>query len=192
MVFTNQLRHKIGVMFGSPETTSGGMALKFYSSVRMDIRRIQAIKDSGDVVGNRTRVRVKKNKVAPPFKECEFDIMYAEGISKEGDVLDLGVELDLIDKRGSWYSYKDEQLAQGRENAKQILRESPALCLEIENLIRRETGLPELDLSPAFDFGDLDDEEEEVEEDTEADVPEPGEPETDVVEAAEVAGGEED
>ncbi|MGD8490321.1 MAG: DNA recombination/repair protein RecA, partial [Anaerolineae bacterium] len=144
MVFTNQLRHKIGVMFGSPETTSGGMALKFYSSVRMDIRRIQAIKDSGDVVGNRTRVRVKKNKVAPPFKECEFDIMYAEGISKEGDVLDLGVELDLIDKRGSWYSYKEEQLAQGRENAKQILRENPALCWEIENAIRQEMGLPEV------------------------------------------------
>jgi recombination protein RecA len=144
MVFTNQLRHKIGVMFGSPETTSGGMALKFYSSVRLDIRRIQAIKDGGDVIGNRTRVRVKKNKVAPPFKECEFDIMYDEGISKEGDVLDLGVELDLIDKRGSWYSYKDEQMAQGRENAKQVLRDNAALCWEIENAIRQEMGLPEL------------------------------------------------
>jgi recombination protein RecA len=144
MVFTNQLRHKIGVMFGSPETTSGGMALKFYSSVRLDIRRIQAIKDGGDVIGNRTRVRVKKNKVAPPFKECEFDIMYDEGISKEGDVLDLGVELDLIDKRGSWYSYKDEQMAQGRENAKQVLRDNAALCWEIENTIRQEMGLPEL------------------------------------------------
>jgi recombination protein RecA len=154
MVFTNQLRHKIGVMFGSPETTSGGMALKFYSSVRMDIRRIQAIKAGGEVIGNRTRVRVKKNKVAPPFRECEFDIMYDEGISKEGDVLDLGVEMGLIDKRGSFFSYKEERLAQGRENAKQALRENPALCLEIENAIRRTTGLPELDVSPAFAFDD--------------------------------------
>ncbi len=144
IVFTNQLRHKIGVMFGSPETTSGGMALKFYASVRMDIRRIQAIKTSGEVLGNRTRVRVKKNKVAPPFREAEFDIMYDEGISKEGDVLDLAVELDFIEKRGSYYSYKDERLAQGRENAKQVLRERPALCLEVENLIRREKGLVEV------------------------------------------------
>jgi recombination protein RecA len=159
MVFTNQLRHKIGVMFGSPETTSGGMALKFYSSVRMDIRRIQAIKAAGEVTGNRTRVRVKKNKVAPPFRECEFDIMYDEGISKEGDVLDLGVELDLIEKRGSFYSYKGDRLAQGRENTKQAMREQPALCLEIENSIRRETGLPELELSPAFDFASEDDKE---------------------------------
>ena len=144
IVFTNQLRHKIGVMFGSPETTSGGMALKFYASVRMDIRRIQAIKTSGEVLGNRTRVRVKKNKVAPPFREAEFDIMYDEGISKEGDVLDLAVDLDFIEKRGSYYSYKDERLAQGRENAKQVLRERPALCLEVENLIRREKGLVEV------------------------------------------------
>jgi recombination protein RecA len=152
MVFTNQLRHKIGVMFGSPETTSGGMALKFYSSVRMDIRRIQAIKTGAEVTGNRTRVRVKKNKVAPPFRECEFDIMYDQGISKEGDVLDLGVELDLIEKRGSFYSYNGERLAQGRENAKQVLRENPAQCLEVENAIRRETGLPEVGLSPVFDW----------------------------------------
>ena len=152
MVFTNQLRHKIGVMFGSPETTSGGMALKFYASVRMDIRRIQAIKAGGETIGNRTRVRVKKNKVAPPFRECEFDIMYDEGISTEGDVLDLGVELDKIEKRGSFYSYDGERLAQGRENVKQVLREKPALCLEIENTIRRETGLKELDLAPAFDI----------------------------------------
>jgi recombination protein RecA len=144
MVFTNQLRHKIGVMFGSPETTSGGMALKFYSSVRMDIRRIQAIKTGAEVTGNRTRVRVKKNKVAPPFRECEFDIMYDQGISKEGDVLDLGVELDLIEKRGSFYSYNGERLAQGRENAKQVLRENPAQCLEIENAIRRASGLREV------------------------------------------------
>jgi recombination protein RecA len=145
MVFTNQLRHKIGVMFGSPETTSGGMALKFYSSVRLDIRRIQAIKDGGEVTGNRTRVRVKKNKVAPPFRECEFDIMYNQGISKEGDVLDLGVELDIIEKRGSFYNYKDERLAQGRENAKQALRDQPAVCFEIENAIRRASDLPEVE-----------------------------------------------
>ncbi|MEJ2733460.1 MAG: DNA recombination/repair protein RecA, partial [Anaerolineae bacterium] len=144
MVFTNQLRHKIGVMFGSPETTSGGMALKFYCTVRMDIRRIQAIKDGGEVVGNRTRIRVKKNKVAPPFRECEFDIMYDQGISKEGDVLDLGVELELIEKRGSYYSYNDERLAQGRENAKQALRDQPELCIEIENAIRRASGLPQV------------------------------------------------
>ena len=141
MVFTNQLRHKIGVMYGSPETTSGGMALKFYASVRMDIRRIQAIKAKGEVIGNRTRVRVKKNKVAPPFRECEFDIMYDEGISKEGDVLDLGVELELIEKRGSFYSYNDERLAQGRENVKLAFRENPALAAEIEKEIRRVAGL---------------------------------------------------
>jgi recombination protein RecA len=145
MVFTNQLRHKIGVMFGSPETTSGGMALKFYASVRLDIRRIQALKQGGEVIGNRTRVRVKKNKVAPPFRECEFDIMYDEGISREGDVLDLGVEYDIIDKRGSYYYYDEDQIAQGRENAKQALRENLALCLEIENAIRQQTGLPTLD-----------------------------------------------
>ncbi len=143
MIFTNQLRHKIGVMFGNPETTSGGMALKFYASVRLDIRRVQAIKSGGEVIGNRTRVRVKKNKVAPPFRECEFDIMYDEGISKEGDVLDLGVSLGFIEKKGSFYSYRGERLAQGRENVKQVLRENPALCLEIENEIRRASGLPE-------------------------------------------------
>lgn len=144
MVFTNQLRQKIGVMFGNPETTSGGMALKFYASVRLDMRRIEAIKEGGAVIGNRTRVRVTKNKVAPPFRECEFDIMYDEGISKEGDVLDLGVELGLIEKRGAFYSYKEERLAQGRENAKQALRDNPALCLEIENAIRRASGLSEV------------------------------------------------
>jgi recombination protein RecA len=149
MVFTNQLRHKIGVMFGSPETTSGGMALKFYASVRLDIRRIQAIKDGGEVVGNRTRIRVKKNKVAPPFRECEFDIMYDQGISKEGDVLDLGVELDVIEKRGSYYSYNGERLAQGRENAKQALKENPEICLEVENAIRSASGLPEVSRAAA-------------------------------------------
>jgi recombination protein RecA len=156
MVFTNQLRHKIGVMFGSPETTSGGMALKFYSSVRLDVRRIQAIKNSGEVTGNRTRVRVKKNKVAPPFRECEFDIMYDEGISKEGDVLDLAVELDLVEKRGSFYSYDGDRIAQGRENSKQMLREKPDLCFQIENAVRREAGLPELQSGPVFEFDEDD------------------------------------
>jgi len=142
MIFTNQLRHKIGVMFGSPETTSGGNALKFYASVRLDIRRIQAIKSGGEITGNRTRVKVKKNKVAPPFTECEFDIMYNEGISRTGDVLDLGVEYGLVDKRGAYFRYGDTLLGQGRENAKIFLYENPALLDEIEYLIRREAGLP--------------------------------------------------
>ena len=141
MVFTNQLRQKIGVMYGNPETTSGGMALKFYASVRLDVRSVQPIKAEGEVIGNRTRVRVKKNKVAPPFRECEFDIMFNEGISKEGDVLDLGVELGLIEKRGSFYVYQGDRLAQGRESAKLVLRESPNLCQEIENAIRRAVSL---------------------------------------------------
>ncbi|HSJ55117.1 MAG TPA: recombinase RecA, partial [Anaerolineae bacterium] len=144
MIFTNQLRQKIGIMFGNPETTSGGMALKFYASVRLDIRSIQSIKVGTEVVGNRTRVRVKKNKVAPPFRECEFDIMYAEGISKSGDVLDLGVELGIVEKRGSFYLYKDERLAQGRENAKVFLQENPATRDEIENAIRRASSLSEV------------------------------------------------
>ncbi len=142
LVFTNQLRHKIGVMFGNPETTSGGMALKFYSSVRLDLRRMDAIKQGGEVVGNRVRVRVKKNKVAPPFKTAEFDIMYNEGISKAGDVLDMGVEMGIIDKRGSYYYYDGNALAQGRENAKDVLRNDPALLLEIENQVRAAAGLP--------------------------------------------------
>jgi recombination protein RecA len=156
MVFTNQLRHKIGVMYGSPETTSGGMALKFYSSVRIDIRRIQAIKAAGIVTGNRTRVKIKKNKVAPPFRQCEFDIMYDEGISKEGDVLDLAVEHELIEKRGSYFFYEGERMAQGRENAKQALRENPAQRIEIENAIRRAEGLAEV-AAPAA-TGDSEDE----------------------------------
>jgi recombination protein RecA len=159
VIFTNQLRQKIGIMFGNPETTSGGMALKFYASVRLDIRSIQSIKVGTEVVGNRTRVRVKKNKVAPPFRECEFDIMYAEGISKTGDVLDLGVELDIVEKRGSFYLYKDERLAQGRENAKVYLQENPALCQEIENAIRRASSLAEV--QPVTFAADEDDEEEE-------------------------------
>ncbi len=136
LIFTNQLRQKIGVMFGNPETTTGGMALRFYSSVRLDIRRIQAIKQGAEVVGNRTKVTVKKNKVAPPFKVVEFDIMYNEGISIAGDVLDLAVEANIVDKRGSFYNYGEIRLAQGRENAKKYLMENPALLNEIENKIR--------------------------------------------------------
>ena len=141
VIFTNQLRSKIGVMFGNPETTSGGNALKFYASVRLDIRRIQAIKVGGDVVGNRTRVKVKKNKVAPPFTECEFDIMYNEGISKTGDVIDLGVEFGVLDKRGAYFRYGETLLGQGRENAKVFLAENPSLMLEIEDLLRQEANL---------------------------------------------------
>jgi len=144
VIFTNQLRMKIGVMFGNPETTTGGNALKFYASVRLDIRRIQSLKVGGDVVGNRTRVKVKKNKVAPPFTEAEFDIMYNEGISKVGDVLDLGVEYNYVDKRGAYFRYGETLLGQGRENAKSYLAENPDLTLEIENLIRQEAGLPVL------------------------------------------------
>jgi recombination protein RecA len=136
VVFTNQLRQKIGVMFGNPETTTGGMALKFYASVRLDVRRIESIKVGQEVVGNRTRVRVVKNKVAPPFKVAEFDIMYNEGISKVGDILDLGVELGLIEKRGTFYTYGDERIGQGRENAKQALRENRPLTEQIEQRIR--------------------------------------------------------
>lgn len=136
VIFTNQLRQKIGVMFGNPETTTGGQALKFYASVRLDVRRIQSIKVGSEVIGNRTRVRVVKNKVSAPFQTAEFDIMYNEGISKIGDVVDLGTELEIISKRGSYYSYGDLRLAQGRENAKEYLRDNPDLLLEIENLIR--------------------------------------------------------
>ncbi len=143
VIFINQIRHKIGVMFGSPETTSGGNALKFYCSVRLDIRRIGAIKDGKDVTGNRTRVKVVKNKVAPPFKEAEFDIMYGEGISLEGDLVDLGSELNIVDKAGSWYSYgEDIRLGQGRENAKEFLRDNPEIMQEIENRVREHLGVP--------------------------------------------------
>jgi recombination protein RecA len=137
LIFTNQLREKIGVMFGNPVTTSGGRALKFYASVRLDIRRITSIKDRGEVIGNRTRVRVTKNKVAPPFRVVEFDIMYDEGISRAGDLLDMAVELGVVDKRGSYYYYDGENLAQGRENAKQFLRETPDVADEIESIVRK-------------------------------------------------------
>ncbi len=142
LIFTNQLRQKIGVMFGNPETTPGGMALKFYTSVRLDIRRIQSLKASGEAIGNRTRVTVKKNKVAPPFKKAEFDIMFNEGISRSGEVLDLAVENDIITKRGSFYSYEGTRLGQGRENAKTFLRANPDLLAAIEDQLRALMGLP--------------------------------------------------
>jgi len=134
-IFINQLREKIGVMFGSPETTPGGRALKFYSSVRLDIRRIESLKDGVEVIGNRTRVKVVKNKCAPPFRQAEFDIMYSKGISREGSVLDMGVELEMIKKSGAWYTYEGEQLGQGRENAKKFLRENPEIMVEVTDRI---------------------------------------------------------
>jgi len=142
LVFINQLREKIGVMFGNPETTTGGRALKFYSSVRLDIRRIGSIKDGEVVVGGRTRVKVVKNKVAAPFREAEFDIIYGEGISKEGDLLDLAVDRKIVEKSGTWFSYAGERLGQGRENAKQFLKDNTALCAGLEVKVRAELGLP--------------------------------------------------
>jgi len=141
VIFINQIRMKIGVMFGSPETTTGGNALKFYSSVRLDIRRIGALKDRDEVVGNATRVKVVKNKVAPPFKQVEFDIMYGEGISKAGELIDLGVKAGIVEKAGSWFSYGDERIGQGRENVKNYLKEFPKIALEIEDKIRAANGL---------------------------------------------------
>ena len=142
MIFTNQLRQKIGVMFGNPETTTGGMALKFYASVRLDVRRIESLKHQGSVIGNRTRVTVKKNKVAPPFRQAEFDIMYNEGISRSGDVLDLAVEHEIVTKRGAFYSFGDTRLGQGRENAKIFLQENQDLFIVIENQILEASNLP--------------------------------------------------
>ena len=141
VVFINQIRMKIGVMFGSPETTTGGNALKFYSSVRLDIRRIGSIKDRDEVVGNSTRVKVVKNKVAPPFKQVEFDIMYGEGISKMGELVDMGVKAGIVQKSGAWFSYGDERIGQGRENAKQFLRDNPRMAIEVEDKIRAAHGL---------------------------------------------------
>ena len=141
-IFINQIREKIGVMFGNPETTTGGRALKFYSSLRLDIRRIGAIKDGDRVVGNRTKVKVAKNKVAPPFRECEFDIMYGEGISREGDLLDLAVAQRAVEKSGAWFSYKGERLGQGRENAKQALKDHPEVLRKIEKDVKVKLGLP--------------------------------------------------
>ncbi|HPF23299.1 MAG TPA: recombinase RecA [Hyphomonas sp.] len=141
VIFINQIRMKIGVMFGSPETTTGGNALKFYASVRLDIRRIGAIKDREEVIGNQTRVKVVKNKVAPPFRQVEFDILYGEGISKTGELIDLGVKANVVEKSGSWYSYNGDRIGQGREKARQFLKENPAVADEIEDAIRRNAGL---------------------------------------------------
>ncbi len=141
-IFINQLREKVGVLFGNPETTPGGRALKFYASVRLDVRRIETLKSDGQMTGNRTRVKVVKNKVAPPFKEAEFDIMYGEGISKEGNIIDVGVDFDIIQKSGAWFSYNGDKLGQGREAVKALLAENTELCLEIENKIREVAGLP--------------------------------------------------
>ena len=141
LIFINQLREKIGVMFGNPETTTGGRALKFYSSVRIDIRRIGAIKDGDAVVGGRTRVKIVKNKVAPPFREAEFDVMYGEGISREGDLIDQGAERNVIDKSGTWFSFGGERLGQGRENAKAFLKQHPDIALQIEQKLRVAMGL---------------------------------------------------
>lgn len=141
VVFINQLREKVGVMFGNPETTTGGRALKFYSSVRMDVRRIESLKQGGEVIGNRTRVKVVKNKIAPPFKEAEFDIMFGEGISYVGDVLDLAAEINVINKSGAWYAYEGNKIGQGRENAKQYLKDNPQICDEVAAKVRAHFGL---------------------------------------------------
>ena len=140
VIFINQIRQKIGIMFGNPETTTGGNALKFYASIRLDIRRIGAIKDKDEVVGNQTRIKVVKNKLSPPFKVIDFDIMYGEGISKTGELLDLGVKADIIEKSGSWYSFKGQQIGQGREAAKRFLRENKVLAEEVEQKLRQNAG----------------------------------------------------
>ena len=153
MIFINQLREKIGVMFGSPETTPGGRALKFYASVRLDIRRIESIKDGAEIVGNRTRVKVVKNKVAPPFRQAEFDIMYGKGISREGSLLDMAVELLIVKKSGAWFTYDGEQLGQGRENAKNYLLENPEVMMEISEKVRVQAGIGDA-AAPAFTEAD--------------------------------------
>ena len=142
IIFINQLREKVGVMFGNPETTTGGRALKFYSSIRLDVRRIEALKQGGEIIGNRTRIKVVKNKIAPPFKEAEFDIMFGKGISKEGDILDLAAKENIVEKSGAWYAYNKEKIGQGRENAKLYLRDNPELMAEIERKVRDQYGLP--------------------------------------------------
>ncbi len=147
VIFINQLREKVGIMFGNPETTTGGRALKFYSSVRLDVRRIESLKQGGEVIGNRTRVKVVKNKIAPPFKEAEFDIMFGEGISSAGDILDLAADNNIVNKSGAWYAYERNKIGQGRENAKQYLKDNPAVCAEIERKVRElfnlDTDIPE-------------------------------------------------
>lgn len=162
IVFINQLREKVGIMFGSNETTTGGRALKFYASVRMDVRKIETLKQSNEFIGSRTRVKVVKNKVAPPFQQAEFDIMYGEGISKEGDVLDLAANIDIVNKSGAWYSYGDIRLGQGRENAKIYIKEHPELLMEIENKVREHYGVKALNEDEHFnldeeDYTDLED-----------------------------------
>ena len=144
VIFINQIRMKIGVMFGSPETTTGGNALKFYASVRLDIRRIGSIKRGEEVVGNETRVKVVKNKVSPPFKTAEFDILFGEGISREGEIIDMGVVAKIVEKSGAWYAYNGEKIGQGRDNAREFLRENPALAYEIENKVREGLGIAAL------------------------------------------------
>ncbi len=152
VVFINQLREKVGVMFGNPETTTGGRALKFYSSIRMDVRRIESLKQGGEVVGNRTRIKVVKNKIAPPFKEAEFDIMFGKGISKEGDILDLAAESNIVIKSGAWFAYNDAKIGQGRENAKQFLLDNPGICDEIEAKVREKYMLiPAKNYNEKFD-----------------------------------------
>ena len=141
VVFINQIRMKIGVMFGSPETTTGGNALKFYASVRLDIRRVGSIKKGDDIIGNETKVKVVKNKVSPPFKTAEFDILYGEGISREGEIVDMGVAAKIVDKAGAWYAYNGEKIGQGKDNAREFLRENPDLAYEIENKIRESLGI---------------------------------------------------
>ena len=153
VIFTNQLRQKIGVMFGNPETTTGGMALKFYASVRLDVRRIQSIKVGAEIIGNRVRVRVVKNKVAPPFRTAEFDIMYNEGISKVGDIIDLATQLEIITKRGAFFSYGDIRLGQGRENAKEFLRQNPDLANEIEQAVRQRASGGDIPLALSSEDG---------------------------------------
>ena len=143
VVFINQLREKVGVMFGNPETTTGGRALKFYASVRMDVRRIETLKQNGEMVGNRTRIKIVKNKIAPPFKEAEFDIMFGKGISKEGDILDLAASIDVVNKSGAWYAYNGDKIGQGRENAKMYLASHPEVMEEIEAKVRTHYGLNE-------------------------------------------------
>lgn len=149
VIFINQLREKVGVMFGNPETTTGGRALKFYSSVRMDVRRIESLKQGGEVIGNRTRIKVVKNKIAPPFKEAEFDIMFGEGISVVGDILDLASENGIINKSGAWFAYEGNKIGQGRENAKQYLRDNPEICAEVERKVREHFGLLAKEDAPA-------------------------------------------
>ena len=148
VIFINQLREKVGIMFGNPETTTGGRALKFYASVRMDVRRIETLKQGGEMIGNRTRVKIVKNKIAPPFKEAEFDIMFGKGISREGDVLDLAADANIVEKSGSWYAYKGAKIGQGRENAKTYLAQNPLICEEIENQVRELHGLEAQHVAP--------------------------------------------